>query len=88
MRGGRHPAASGSKKGSEGVVGTTGVTVPPDSLAEADDLCSQEFGAGWRVSEFHDGGAGPSRPLAVWGIRPNVFGSTSRISQERPEGFM
>jgi hypothetical protein len=40
---------------SGGVVGTTKAAVPPATLAAANSLCIQEFGAGWRVAEFHDG---------------------------------
>lgn len=40
---------------SGGVVGTTGATVPPATLAAADAQCASVFGAGWRVAEFHDG---------------------------------
>lgn len=42
-------------KWSGGVVGTTSPTVPPATLAGANSLCAQQFGADWRVSEFHDG---------------------------------
>jgi len=38
-----------------GVVGTTYPYVPPTTLAAANNLCILEFGAGWRVAEFHDG---------------------------------
>ncbi|MES1245726.1 MAG: hypothetical protein ABUT39_29235 [Acidobacteriota bacterium] len=40
---------------SGGVVGTTGATVPPATLTAANDLCTKQFGADWRVAEFHDG---------------------------------
>lgn len=40
---------------SGGVVGTTKATVPPATLAGANALCVAEFGANWRVAEFHDG---------------------------------
>lgn len=40
---------------SGGVVATTAATVPPTKLADADALCVQQFGTGWRVAEFHDG---------------------------------
>jgi hypothetical protein len=45
-------------KWSGGVVGTTSAKVPPKTLAGANganDLCVKEFGADWRVAEFHDG---------------------------------
>jgi hypothetical protein len=42
-------------KWSGGVVGTTSPTVPPTTLVGADTLCRNEFGADWRVAEFHDG---------------------------------
>ncbi len=38
-----------------GVVGTTHATLPPATLAGANELCAAEFGANWRVAEFHDG---------------------------------
>lgn len=38
-----------------GIVGTTKATVPPATLAGANELCAAEFGANWRVAEFHDG---------------------------------
>ena len=28
------------------------------SLAVADAICASQFGAGWRMAEFHDGGGG------------------------------
>lgn len=40
---------------SGGVIATTKPTVPPSTLAAANALCVQEFGAGWRVAEHHDG---------------------------------
>jgi len=40
---------------SGGIVGTTNSTVPPTTLAGANALCVLEFGADWRVAEFHDG---------------------------------
>jgi hypothetical protein len=40
---------------SGGVVGTTSSTVPPTTLVGANTLCAKEFGADWRVAEFHDG---------------------------------
>jgi hypothetical protein len=40
---------------SGGIVGTTSPTVPPATLTAANALCSQAFGADWRVAEFHDG---------------------------------
>ncbi len=40
---------------SGGIVGTTRALVPPSKLGAADALCVGEFGAGWRVAEFHDG---------------------------------
>lgn len=40
---------------SGGIVGTTRPTLPPDTLAAANAMCVQEFGANWRVAEFHDG---------------------------------
>ena len=43
---------------SGGIVGTTAPVVASSfggSLANADARCVQEFGAGWRVAEFHDG---------------------------------
>jgi len=42
-------------KWSFGVIGTTGDTVPPPTLALANSRCVQVFGANWRVAEFHDG---------------------------------
>ncbi len=53
-----------------GVVGTTSATVPPSTLAEADDLCFLEFGADWRVAEFHDG----------WGWYFQAFGGVGNPS--------
>lgn len=38
-----------------GIVGTTAATVPPATLAGANAFCTAEFGANWRVAEFHDG---------------------------------
>jgi hypothetical protein len=38
-----------------GIVGTTSAIVPPTTLTGANTRCVQEFGAGWRVAEFHDG---------------------------------
>jgi len=40
---------------SGGVIGTTVAMSTPGTLAEADTACSDEFGDGWRVAEFHDG---------------------------------
>lgn len=56
---------------SGGVVGTTQPTVPPKTLAAADALCAQEFGAGWRVAEFHDG----------WGWHFQAFGGVGDPGQ-------
>jgi hypothetical protein len=46
---------------SGGIVGTT-APVPASSfgtsLAKANQACAQEFGATWRVAEFHDGASG------------------------------
>jgi hypothetical protein len=58
-------------KWSGGVVGTTHPTVPPATLAAADALCIQEFGAGWRVAEFHDG----------WGWHFQAFGGVGNPAQ-------
>jgi hypothetical protein len=49
---------SRNNKWSGGVVGTTSATVPPATLTAvngANALCVREFGADWRVAEFHDG---------------------------------
>jgi hypothetical protein len=40
---------------SGGIVATTAPTLPPKTLAEANDRCAQDFGPGWRVAEHHDG---------------------------------
>ncbi|HKV11307.1 MAG TPA: flagellar hook-length control protein [Thermoanaerobaculia bacterium] len=56
---------------SGGVIGTTKATVPPPTLAAADALCAQEFGAGWRVAEFHDG----------WGWNFQAYGSVGNPLQ-------
>ncbi len=58
-----------------GVVGTTKPTAAPSTRANANALCVKEFGADWRVAEFHDGwgwhfqaygGVGdPSKPFWV-----------------------
>lgn len=58
-------------KWSGGVVGTTKATVPPAKLANADALCVKEFGAGWRVAEFHDG----------WGWHFQAFGGVGNPAQ-------
>ncbi len=58
-------------KWSGGVVGTTKATVPPATLAAADALCVKEFGAGWRVAEFHDG----------WGWHFQAFGGVGNPAQ-------
>jgi hypothetical protein len=50
------PAGESRYNWSGGVVGTTRATVPPKTLAGANALCAKEFGAAWRVAEFHDGG--------------------------------
>jgi len=42
-------------KWSGGVVGTTSATPAPATRTNANALCVKEFGAGWRVAEFHDG---------------------------------
>jgi hypothetical protein len=49
------PAGVSRHLWSGGVVGTTRATVPPKTLAGATALCAKEFGAAWRVAEFHDG---------------------------------
>ena len=56
---------------SGGVVGTTSATVPPTTLAGADALCVKEFGAGWRVAEFHDG----------WGWAFQAYGGVGNPAQ-------
>lgn len=38
-----------------GIIGTTRPMVPPALLADANKACAAEFGAEWRVAEFHDG---------------------------------
>ncbi|HEX3532009.1 MAG TPA: flagellar hook-length control protein [Thermoanaerobaculia bacterium] len=58
-------------KWSGGVVGTTAATVPPATLAAANDLCLKAFGAGWRVAEFHDG----------WGWHFQAFGGVGHPTQ-------
>lgn len=58
-------------KWSGGVVGTTKATVPPTKLTAADALCVKEFGAGWRVAEFHDG----------WGWHFQAFGGVGNPAQ-------
>lgn len=40
---------------SGGVIATTAPLVPPATLAAANNVCSTQFGADWRVAEFHDG---------------------------------
>ncbi len=42
-------------KWSGGVVATTAPVAPPAKLADAHALCARDFGADWRVAEFHDG---------------------------------
>ncbi len=42
-------------KWSGGVIGTTGATVPPATLAGVNELCAKHFGTGWRIAEHHDG---------------------------------
>ena len=54
-----------------GVVGTTAATVPPATLAAANALCAQAFGADWRVAEFHDG----------WGWHFQAFGGVGNPAQ-------
>jgi hypothetical protein len=58
-------------KWSGGVVGTTSATVPPATLAAANTLCVQAFGADWRVAEFHDG----------WGWHFQAFGGVGNPAQ-------
>ena len=48
---------------SGGIVGTTAPVAPAaapimSSLTNANKICADEFGAGWRVAEFHDGAQG------------------------------
>jgi hypothetical protein len=50
-----------------GIVGTTSATVPPATLSGANALCANEFGADWRVAEFHDG----------WGWYFQAYGGVS-----------
>jgi hypothetical protein len=40
---------------SGGIVGTTAAILPPPTLAATNAVCVQNFGADWRVAEFHDG---------------------------------
>jgi hypothetical protein len=43
-------------------------TILPATLATANALCVAEFGAGWRVAEFHDG----------WGWNFQAFGGLGK----------
>lgn len=47
-------------KWSGGIVGTTKPMAAPDKLSLANKACTDEFGSGWRVAQFHDGYAGRS----------------------------
>lgn len=68
---------------SGGIVGTT-APVQASSfgglLVNANARCAQEFGPGWRVAEFHDGGKGVPR-AAGWNFQAygNVGKPTSRF---------
>jgi len=48
------------------------------SLAAANQVCSDSFGAGWRMAEFHDGlyaGTNPEEPFGSdWAITPKSHG--------------
>lgn|GEM_PF-4788975 len=56
---------------SGGVVGTTYPYVPPTTLTVANNLCVLEFGAGWRVAEFHD----------AWGWGFQAYGGVGNPAQ-------
>lgn len=56
---------------SGGIVGTTKAMAPPATLAEADQSCVDELGAGWRVAEFHDG----------WGWSLQAYGNVGDPTQ-------
>jgi len=57
-------------KWSEGVIGTTKPVQPctaATTLTQANQICQAEFGAGWRVAEFHDGVGGLGWGLQAYG---------------------
>ena len=56
---------------SGGVIGTTAAMVPPTTLVAANSVCSTQFGADWRVAEFHDG----------WGWAFQAYGGIGQPSQ-------
>lgn len=43
-----------------GIVGTTKPIAAPNKLSEANKMCVEEFGKGWRVAQFHDSATGRS----------------------------
>jgi len=47
-------------KWSGGIIGTTNPTAAPSTLAQANAMCTAEFGPGWRVAEHHDAYPGSS----------------------------
>ncbi len=47
-------------KWSGGIIGTTKPMPAPTELSAANKACTDEFGSGWRVAQFHDGYAGRS----------------------------
>jgi hypothetical protein len=55
---------------SGGIVGTTSAIVPPTTLSAANTLCVQQFGAHWRVAEWHDG----------WGWYFQAYGGVGNAS--------
>lgn len=76
---------------SGGIIATTALVAPAappinSSLASANARCAQEFGAGWRVAEFHDGIGGSGWGFQAYG---NVGNQTSRFwlhINDQPKG--